>query len=195
MKIICLFSGGMDSTTLLYKLISQGHEVVALSFNYGQKHSIELEYAKNIVKSLGILHKVFDISFLKDIQSDSLLVGGSGSPIVPCRNTLMITSAWALAECIGAEAVAVGAHIGDDEVFPDCRDVFFESLEQTLQLGSEKNIKILHPFTEINKSDIVRIGKKLGVDFSKTYTCYNGGEKPCGVCMSCIGRDSALSNK
>lgn len=192
MKVICVFSGGLDSTVLLYKLIADGHDVVALSFDYGQQHKVELTYAKATTAKLGIPHRVFSLPFVQELSSDSSLLGGEGSVIVPCRNTLMITAGWALAESIGAKAVAVGAHGGDNADFPDCRPEFFKSLEDTLRLGSGKNISLWHPFTMLSKHDIVVYGRELGVDFNTTYTCYKGGVSPCGACASCVGRIKSL---
>lgn len=192
MKIISTFSGGLDSTVLLHYLISKGHEVTALSFDYRQKHLVELDYAKETTKILKIEHVILPLPLLSMIGSKSSVLGGEGSPIVPCRNALMISSAWALAEALGADGVAVGAHAGDSLDFPDCRPVFFDALAKALQLGSGKDISLWRPFVHKSKSDIVRIGIGLGVDFSKTYTCYKGGEIPCGVCPSCVGRKDAL---
>lgn len=193
MKVVCLFSGGMDSTTLLYKLLAEGHEVIALSFDYGQTHRIELEYAKNLCTKLGVGRKVFDMRFLSSLGSVSSLLGGVGGNIVPCRNTLLITSAWALAEASGFDAVAIGAHEGDSSGFPDCRCAFLDQLESVLQLGSEKEITLLHPFTSMSKKSIVALGRSLGINYDDTYTCYTGTKVPCGVCASCRGRDEALS--
>lgn len=192
MKIVTTFSGGMDSTVLIYHLRALGHEVIALSFDYGQRHKIELEYAKATVKKLGIEHKILPLNLLSNLDSSSVLLGGSGSPIVPCRNTIIISSAWALAETIGAEGVAVGAHAGDAVDFPDCRPVFFDALEQALRLGSGKCIYLWRPFIHMSKLEIAQRGKELGVNFDETYTCYRGGEVQCGECKSCVGRVAAL---
>jgi 7-cyano-7-deazaguanine synthase len=193
MKIVCTFSGGMDSAVLLSHLQSLGHDVVAVSFDYDQRHRIELEYAKRMTSKLGVEHKVLPLNLLSVLNSSSALLGGTGSPIVPCRNTLMITSAWALAETIGAEGVAIGAHAGDAADFPDCRPAFLSSLEEALRLGSGKNIHLWRPFIHSSKADIARLGQSLGVNFEETYTCYKGGEVPCGECSSCVGRQRALS--
>lgn len=192
MKIICTLSGGMDSTVLCHLLLEKGYDVVALSFDYGQRHKVELEYAKRTAERLGIEHKILPLELLSVLGSSSALLGGEGSPIVPCRNTLMITAAWACAEANGAGGVAVGAHAGDAADFPDCRPEFFSALESALRLGSGKKLHLWRPFVHMSKVEIVELGAELGVDFDDTYTCYRGGEAACGECQSCVGRDAAL---
>jgi 7-cyano-7-deazaguanine synthase len=194
MKIVTTFSGGLDSTVLLHHLRALGHDVVALSFDYDQRHKIELEYAKRMAAKIGIEHKILPLNLLSVLNNSSELLGGAGSPIVPCRNTLMITSAWALAETIGAEGVAIGAHAGDAADFPDCRPMFLKTLEEALRLGSGKNIHLWRPFINMSKLDIVKLGMSLGVNFDETYTCYRGGETACGKCSSCIGRLKAFDS-
>lgn len=188
MKVICLFSGGIDSTTLLYDLLAEENEVIALSFDYGQTHVRELQYAARTAKICNVRHITAKLPFLGDVSSTSQLLGGMGGPIVPSRNAIMLSSAWAFAESYGASAVAIGAHATDDSGFPDCREGFFASLEHALQAGSATDIQLLRPFVHMSKRQVVELGAKLGVKFSQTYTCYVGGEEPCGVCASCIGR-------
>lgn len=204
MKTIIVLSGGMDSTTLLYKLLDQGKEVKAISFNYGQRHSLELEKAKATTSKLGVEHKVIDISFIKELVSNSALTSDEKVPeghyqaenmkrtVVPNRNMIMASIAigWAVNE--DYDEVAMGVHAGDHEIYPDCRPQFILALARIARIANFKAIEIYTPYLDIDKGDIAIEGKKLGVDYSLTLTCYNGTEVPCGKCGSCTERAEAF---
>lgn len=203
-KSICILSGGLDSTTLLYKLIKEGKEVKAISFNYGQKHSRELEQAKKTCEKLGIEHKVIDISFIKEIVSNSSLTGDIPTPhghyaaenmkktVVPNRNMIMASIAigWAVNE--EYDEVAMGVHAGDHTIYPDCRPEFVEALRHIASIANFKSISVYTPYLYLDKGDIAIEGTNLGVDYSLTHTCYEGTEIPCGLCGACQERKEAF---
>lgn len=205
MKTILILSGGMDSITLLYKLLEQGKTVKAISFNYGQRHSRELEQAKKTCEKLGVEHKIIDISFLKELVSNSALTSDVKVPeghyedesmkltVVPNRNMIMASIAigWAVNE--DYDQVALGVHAGDHAIYPDCRPEFIEALGRIAMIANYKPIEIYTPFLQIDKGDIAIEGKRLNVDYSLTHTCYNGQEKPCGKCGACQERAEAFA--
>ena len=205
MKTIIVLSGGMDSVTLLYKLVAEGKQVKAISFNYGQKHSRELEQASKTCQKLGVEHKVVDISFIKELVSHSALTSDEVVPeghyaaenmkrtVVPNRNMIMssIAIGWAVNE--DYDEVALGVHAGDHAIYPDCRPEFVEALRTIAKIANFKPIEIYTPFLNIDKGDIAIEGKKLGVDYSLTHTCYNGKETPCGKCGACQERKEAFT--
>lgn len=204
-KTICVYSGGMDSTTLLYKLLSEGKQVKAISFNYGQRHVRELEQAKKTCAKLGVEHKVVDMTFLKEIVSNSSLTGNIATPhghyaaenmkltVVPNRNMIMASIAigWAVNE--DYDEVALGVHAGDHTIYPDCRPEFIIALDKIASIANFKPIEIYAPFLNIDKGDIAVIGKELGVDYSLSHTCYEGTEIPCGLCGACQERKEAFA--
>lgn len=203
-KTVLVLSGGLDSTVLLYKLLSEGKEVKAISFNYGQRHSIELEKAKATCQKLGIEHKVIDLSFIKELVSNSALTGDIEVPhghyeaenmkltVVPNRNAIMANIAIGWAVNLDFDEVALGVHAGDHAIYPDCRPDFIYALDNLAQLANYKSISIYTPFLFLDKGDIAKIGKELNVDFSLTHTCYEGKEIPCGKCGSCQEREYAF---
>lgn len=188
--LICL-SGGLDSTVLAYDLVSRGAHLESISFDYGQSHKRELDAAREISELLGIKHRILDFS--KAVPSGgSSLTGGEGSPVVPNRNGTMLTLAVTYAAGIGAEKVFYGPTKEDHKVFPDCRREFVDSFNEMLKI-SECEITVHAPFLNLEKGDVVLIGKGLDVPFEKTWSCYVGGEDPCGKCSACISRKKALS--
>lgn len=204
MKIIVILSGGMDSTTMLYKLLSEGNQIKAISFDYGQRHKLELEQAKETCNKLNIDHKVVDISFLKELISNSALTSEIEVPeghyedenmkltVVPNRNMIMASIAIGYAVNEDFDAIAIGVHSGDHAIYPDCRPDFIDKLNSISLIANFKPIQILAPFLNVDKGDIAIIGKELGVDYSKTLTCYNGGYEPCGKCGACVERKEAF---
>lgn len=203
-KSVMILSGGLDSTTLLYQLKAEEKEVYAISFDYGQKHRRELEIAKKTCERLGISHKMVDISSLTELISNSSLTSDKPIPeghyqeesmkstVVPNRNMIFAAIAIGYAVNIGAQEIALGVHSGDHAIYPDCRPEFIEALEAIAKVSNYEPVKIYTPFLYFSKSEIVSRGNGLGVDFSLTWTCYNGGEKPCGKCGSCVEREEAF---
>lgn len=199
-----VLSGGMDSTTLLYKLLAEGKEVKAISFNYGQRHNRELEQASATCKKLGVEHKIVDISFIKEIVSNSALTGDMEVPeghyadetmkqtVVPNRNMIMSSIAIGYAVNLDYDEVALGVHAGDHAIYPDCRPEFIDALSRIAYIANYKPISIYAPYLLVDKGDIAREGVKLGVDYSLTHTCYKGGEQPCGKCGACREREEAF---
>jgi 7-cyano-7-deazaguanine synthase len=204
-KTIIVLSGGMDSTTLLYQLLKEAKKVKAISFNYGQRHVRELEQAKKTCEKLGVEHKIVDMSFLKEIVSNSSLTSDMLMPhghyaaenmkktVVPNRNMIMASIAigWAVNE--NFDEVALGVHAGDHTIYPDCRPEFILALNHISQLANFRPIRIYAPFLNIDKGDIAIKGKELGVDYSLSHTCYEGTEVPCGLCGACQERKEAFT--
>jgi len=205
MKTICILSGGLDSTTLLYHLISLDHEVKCISFNYGQRHVRELEQAQKTCAKLGVEHKVIDMAFMKDIASNSSLTGDIATPhghyesenmkltVVPNRNMIMASIAIGWAVNLNYDAIALGVHAGDHAIYPDCRPEFVEALKQVAQISNFKPIDVLAPFLFMDKGDIAIRGKQLNVDYSLSHTCYEGTAIPCGLCGACQERKEAFA--
>lgn len=204
-KTVVVFSGGLDSTTLLHYVKSLGYEVYGLSFYYGQRHKKELEYAEYWAKKLCKEWKLIDLSFMKEIASNSALTDYSKEvphehythenqkiTVVPNRNMVMLSIAIAWAENLGAEAVFFGPHSNDYAIYPDCRPEFVEALDKASRLGTYNSIRVEAPFVSIKKWQIVKLGDSLGVDFSKTWSCYEGKEKHCGKCATCQERKEAF---
>lgn len=185
--IIHLLSGGLDSTVLLYDLLKQGHKVHCALFQYGQKHSQELAFAKGHCRRLGVLFTTLDIPGLRGSQ----LTDGSGSFVVPNRNAILLSVAANLAQSASAEAVTYACNRDDAESFPDCRPEFVSRLNDTLRTGG-CSVEICAPYVDKTKRDIVSIGRNLSVPMYDTWSCYLGGEKPCGLCPACVKREEAL---
>lgn len=205
MKALVIFSGGQDSTTCLGYGLNRYEEVEAVAFEYGQKHRKEVEIAEGIAKDLGVKFHRIDLSFFKDI-SVSALTGegdmGETHPLnknlpasfVPNRNALFITVAHAMAQTLGAKVLITGVCETDFSGYPDCRKVFIDSLEQSLNLGADTEIRIETPLMYIDKAKTWKLAQETGVfDIvrKKTLTCYNGIETMnewgmgCGECPAC----------
>jgi len=190
-KSVVLFSGGMDSYTLLMDLHLRGRKVYAISFDYGQQHSKELTYAAAACEQNDIPHKIIDISECGLILT-SALTGGGDSIVVPNRNMIMLSMACGYAISIGATEVLFGSNASDHAVFPDCRPSFIEKLNLALEHGNNEKITVEAPYSRMSKRDIAAEGKNMGLDYTKTWTCYRGGEAACGECESCKARKLAL---
>ncbi len=201
MKKIVILSGGLDSTVLLYKELSEGHEVKALSVNYGQKHKRELLYATRTCQRLEIEHKVADLTAITELlggssQTDASIVVPDGHyaeesmkvTVVPNRNSIMLNIAAGWAISTKSDAVCYGAHAGDHAQYPDCREVFIEALRETFKLIDWKPVKLEAPFSQLSKTDIVKMGSVLKVPFEDTWSCYKDGVIHCGVCGTCYER-------
>ena len=204
-KSILVYSGGMDSTTLLYSLLSQGDRVKALGIDYGQRHRRELEAAREICGQVGVEFRIGDLTSLRSLLKGSALTSeeiavpeGHYSDetmkitVVPNRNMLMLSLAIGWAISSGFESVAYAAHAGDHAIYPDCRPEFIEALSQAAGLCHFEAVEILTPFVQATKADIVTIGQRLGVPFHLTWSCYCGGEVHCGRCGTCTERAEAF---
>lgn len=190
MKVVVCLSGGIDSTVLAYFLDRAGCNVTALTFDYGQTHAKEIEHAKYIAEELRIQNHVLDFRSAI-VLGKSALTGGEGSPVVLNRNATMLSLAVTFAAGIGAEHVYYGPTSEDYDLFPDCRPEFVESFNAMLE-SSQTPCSIIAPFINNTKRDIVEMGKLLGVPLDKTWSCYEGGEEPCGTCLACTTREEAL---
>lgn len=204
MKAVVVLSGGMDSTTLLYDVKSQGYETFAISFLYGQKHSKELESAKKTCELLEIPHKIVDISFFADLAPSALTKDSWSVPegyytdenmkqtVVPNRNMVFLSLATSYAISLKAQKLFYGAHAGDHPIYPDCRKEFVEAVKKAIFLCDYHTVELEAPYIDLKKEDILRIGLKLGVDYSLTWSCYKGGDKACGKCGTCTERIEAF---
>ncbi len=200
---VIVLSGGMDSTTLLHERKDQ--IALAVTFDYGSKHNArEIECARKNCEMLGIEHIVIPLEFMGKYFKSSLLIGGEEIPeghyadenmkstVVPFRNGIMLSIAAGLAESRGLKKVMLANHGGDHAIYPDCRPGFVDAMSEAIKQGTYDGITIDAPYTNITKSDIARIGKRIGVDYNLTYSCYKGGEKHCGKCGTCVERMEAL---
>jgi len=203
MKAILIYSGGLDSTTLLYEYRDQ--IALAVSFDYGSKHNArEIACATRHCERLGIPQRIIPLDFIgRYFKSDLLLSGGeipSGdyadenmkSTVVPFRNGIMLAVATGLAESLGLDAVLLANHGGDHAIYPDCRPGFIEAFDRAAEAGTYNGVRIVSPYCNLTKRDIALRGKELGIDYADTYSCYRGGEKHCGTCGTCRERKEAL---
>ena len=201
---IIILSGGMDSVTLLH--YRKDRIALAVSFDYGSNHNArESECARKQCEMLGIEHLVIPLEFMGKYFKSSLLEGAEKIPeghyaddnmkstVVPFRNGIMLSIACGLAESRGLLHVMMANHGGDHAIYPDCRPEFVASMSDAMRNGTYEGVDILAEFTNITKSDIARLGKRLGVDYSLTYSCYKGGEKHCGKCGTCVERKEAMA--
>jgi 7-cyano-7-deazaguanine synthase len=206
-KAIVVLSGGMDSTAALAHAINNPDLMVigCLNFQYGSKHNLrEAGAVFNISKHYKIPYTMIDLDFMNKHFSSNLLKSGGEIPeghyadesmkktVVPFRNGIMLSIAAGFAESKGANAVILGNHFGDHAIYPDCRKDFSEAIKQAIRLGTYAQVEVLTPFVNVDKTEIARIGSKLGVPFELTWTCYKGGQKHCGKCGSCTERKEAF---
>jgi len=203
--VVVIYSGGMDSFTLLHLARSRGLKVHALSFNYGQRHVRELEAARAVCQAEGIPHKVIDIRAMSEVMAGSSLTSDAEVPeghyeedsmkstVVPNRNMILLSLATGYAVTVGAGAVWYGAHGGDHAIYPDCRPEFVEKMDAVCRLANYEPVGIEAPFMAMDKGEILAEGLKLGLDYSQTWTCYNGRDKACGRCGSCVERLEAFA--
>lgn len=208
-KAVVLLSGGLDSATAAAQAIADGYEAIALSFQYGQRHQRELAAALQVVRHLGIQqHFMLDVnlgqwggSSLTDaamtLPQDGVQSGVIPNTYVPGRNTVFIALALSLAEAQQAEAIYLGINAVDYSGYPDCRPDYLAAFQQLANLSSKVGLEgkapqLVAPLVEDSKVDIVRRALALGVPIHQTWSCYEGGEQPCGLCDSCRIRDRAL---
>ena len=205
MKTVIVYSGGLDSTVLLYHLCQAGHNLHALSVDYGQRHRCELERASAICEELGIPQPVADLSALQPLLAGSSLTSpeievaeghyteeNMKSTVVPNRNMILLSVATGHALSIKAGQIAYAAHSGDHAIYPDCRNEFADAMSAAMQLCDWKNIALNRPFVNWTKADIVSRGAELDVPFGKTWSCYKGEALHCGRCGTCIERREAF---
>lgn len=216
MKAMVLCSGGVDSTTCLGIAVNQygAENVVALSIFYGQKHTKEIECARKVAAHYEVEHLALDLEKIFQYSDCSLLAHSdkeipkeayaeqilktNGTPVstyVPFRNGLFLASAASIALSKGCEVIYYGAHRDDaaGSAYPDCSSAFNKAMNEAIFIGSGKQLRVEAPFIGLDKAEVVKIGLKLNVPYKDTWSCYQGGEKPCGVCGTCIDRAKAFA--
>ena len=201
---VIIVSGGMDSITLLYD--HKDEIALGISFDYGSNHNArEIPFAKMHCERLGIKHITINLDFMHQYFKSSLLDGAEAIPeghyaddnmkstVVPFRNGIMLSIAIGIAESNNLDQVFIANHGGDHTIYPDCRPEFINAIDAAATAGTYNNVKVVAPYTKMTKSDIARIGKKLGIDYTETWSCYKGGEVHCGKCGTCVERKEALA--
>ncbi len=201
-KAIVLLSGGLDSTTTLAIAQSKGYTCYALSFRYGQRHSIELAAAKKVAQALKVVeHKIFDIdlsvfkgSALTDDNIDIPKSSAAGIPVtyVPARNTVFLSISLAWAEVLHIQDLFIGVNAVDYSGYPDCRPEYIKAYQYMANLATKAGVEgqklVIHtPLISLSKAEIIKLGNDLGVDYSLTVSCYSADEqgRACGMCDSC----------
>ena len=200
---VIIYSGGLDSTTLLYD--EQARVALAVTFDYGSNHAArEIACARHHCQRLGIEHLVIELGFMSRYFQSSLLSGADAIPsgsyddlnmkstVVPFRNGIMLSVACGLAESRGLKRVLIANHGGDHAIYPDCRPEFVAAMDRAMQAGTYDGVQLAAPYTHLTKADLVRRGAQLGIDYSHTYSCYRGGEQHCGTCGTCTERREAF---
>ena len=205
MNTVLIYSGGLDSTCLLYQLRAEGHTIAALGVDYGQRHRRELDSARDICKAVGVPIRIADASSLRPLLAGSALTDDIAVPrghyaaesmkqtIVPNRNMILLALAIGWAVSLKYDAVAYAAHAGDHTIYPDCRPAFVDAMRKAAALCDWHRVEIMTPFLGKTKADIVRLGAALGVPFAKTWSCYNGEAVHCGSCGTCTERREAFA--
>lgn len=200
---VIIVSGGMDSITLLYD--KKDEIALGVSFDYGSNHNArEIPFAELHCKRLNIPHITINLDFIHQYFRSSLLEGDQAIPegnydaenmkstVVPFRNGIMLSIATGIAESNGLKRVMIANHSGDHTIYPDCRPEFIKAIDQATVAGTFAHIRVAAPYTDISKADIARIGKRLGINYAETWSCYKGGKKQCGKCGTCRERKEAL---
>ena len=200
---LLVLSGGLDSTTMLYDFAD--NIALAVTFHYGSNHNErEAECARYHCNKLGIQHIEINLAFMGDYFKSSLLEGADAIPdgnydednmkstVVPFRNGIMLSIAAGLAESRGLKKVMLANHSGDHTIYPDCRPEFVKAMSEAINSGTYIGVELVAPYTMITKADIVKRGSELGIDYTKTYSCYKGGEHHCGLCGTCRERQEAF---
>jgi 7-cyano-7-deazaguanine synthase len=206
---VVVASGGIDSTTLAYWLAAQGAALTLISYDYGQRHSVELDFAAAVARALRAPHHVVDLSDLGSVLTGSALTEEAvGVPdghytaasmratVVPNRNAIMLDVAVGAAIAAGADAVAYGAHAGDHAIYPDCRAEFLDAYARMAAVGNAgflpDGFQVLAPLMAMSKADIVAVADELAVPLADTWSCYRGGRRHCGTCGTCVERREAF---
>jgi 7-cyano-7-deazaguanine synthase len=205
MKTVLIFSGGLDSTSLLYKLKKEGDIIHCINFDYGSKHNDrERLAARMITANIGVPMSLIELPFINFLFKSSLLSSGEAVPhghyaddnmkktVVPFRNAIMLSIASGYAASIGADRVAAGIHAGDHTIYPDCRKIFFEAFKNLLEVGLWEHVDFYAPFLNLDKGEVAYEGYIAGAPLELTYSCYEGGAEHCGQCGACTERREAL---
>ena len=200
---VIIYSGGMDSTTLLYEFKDQ--IAMAITFDYGStQNARERECAVLHCKRLGIKHLVIPLDFMRQYFKSALLEAPENIPegnyddenmkstVVPFRNGIMLSVACGIAESNGLTKVLIANLAGDHAIYPDCRPEFVKAMSEAMSAGTYVNVSVFAPYTLLTKTEIALRGKKMGLDYSETYSCYKGGKHHCGKCGTCHERIEAL---
>lgn len=201
---VIIVSGGMDSITLLYD--KKDEIALGISFDYGSNHNAkEIPFAEMHCQRLGIKHITINLDFMHQYFKSSLLDGAEAIPeghydddnmkstVVPFRNGIMLSIAIGIAESNDLKKILIANHGGDHTIYPDCRPEFISAIDAAAYAGTFVNAHVEAPYTNITKGDIARIGKRLGLDYTETWSCYKGGDKHCGKCGTCVERKEALA--
>ncbi len=206
MKTIVICSGGLDSVVLAH-MVAQEHDLTRLvSFDYGQRHRKELDFAALCATRLNVPHDVIDLKAIGAALAGSALTDDIAVPdghyaeesmritVVPNRNAIMLSVAFGIAAARGDQAVATAVHGGDHFIYPDCRPAFTQAFEamQKAALDGYADVSLYTPFVHRSKADIVTEGARLGTPFALTWSCYKGGEFHCGRCGTCVERREAF---
>lgn len=206
MKTIVICSGGLDSVSLAHKVAAEHTLVGLLSFDYGQRHRKELDFAAACAARLNVPHQIIDIRAIGAHLTGSALTDDIDVPdghyaeetmkttVVPNRNAIMLAIAFGLAAAQKADAVAVAVHGGDHFIYPDCRPGFIEAFQamQTQALDGYADVKLYAPYVTVSKADIVSDGARHATPFAATWSCYKGGARHCGRCGTCVERREAF---
>lgn len=209
MSSLVLLSGGLDSTCALAMTLAHvpaGTAVKTITFDYGAKHNaMEIAAAKRIAQHFGVENILVNLNFVSNLYKSSLLLSGGPIPegqyrsesisstIVPFRNAMMISIAVGVAQSMGLDTVLISNHRGDHAVYPDCRSPFISAMERAVLFGTDKKITLQAPFTGFKKKEVVLLGNSAKAPFALTYSCYNGREKHCGKCATCLDRKEAFA--
>jgi 7-cyano-7-deazaguanine synthase len=205
-KAVVLLSGGLDSATTLFWAKSQGYRAHCIIFDYGQRHKKEIASAVRVARAAKSTCQIISIRLpwggsallgrqgrLPQSRSVEQMVSGIPATYVPARNTIFLSFGVSCADAMGAEAVVIGANAVDYSGYPDCRPAYLKAIEKAARLGTRRGslggkLKILAPLVRLTKAEIIRLGTGLKVPYDLTWSCYEGGRKPCGLCDSCILR-------
>lgn len=200
---VLIYSGGMDSTTMLYEYSDS--IALAVNFSYGANHNQkERECARYHCEMRGIEYLEISLPFIGENFKSSLLEGAAAIPrgqyddenmtstVVPFRNGIMLSVAAGIAESRGLKYVMMANHGGDHSIYPDCREAFVSAMSEAIRTGTYAGITIKAPYTGLTKADIAYTGLQLGIDYDKTYSCYCGNDTPCGTCATCLEREAAI---
>lgn len=201
-KAVVLFSGGLDSTTVLVYALKHGYDVYPLTFSYGQRHAIEIKQSERTLEKYGLLNRqtIFSIDLTpfvncslinRNLEVPEFAENRIPSTYVPSRNLIFLSVASGFAETLGAEKIFIGVNSVDYSGYPDCRPEFVDAFNKTIAVGTkqgvESGIEVAAPILNMSKKEIVELGMSLGVDYSLTHSCYNPTPDgfSCGVCDSC----------